>query len=127
SHTDYKHAELEQPGVISTQFSNDSWQHRLQLTHAELGGFHGVFGLQHSSEKFGAAGAESFIPVTDIDASGIFVVEDFHVMDVTFEFGARLNQDDYSPQAFSAPARDFSTTSFSASALWDLGAPATLG
>lgn len=127
SHTDYEHAEMEGPGVVSTQFSNDSWQHRLQLTHAELGSFHGVLGLQHSNEKFGAVGAESFIPVADIDSSGIFLVEDFHVMDVTLEFGARLNRDDYSPQNSPAPARDFSTTSFSASALWDLSAPATLG
>jgi iron complex outermembrane recepter protein len=127
SYTDYAHAELEGPGLVGTRFSNKSWQQRLQLTHAEFAGLHGVLGLQNSQEEFGAVGLESFIPLTDIDSTGIFLVEDYHFPAVTVELGARLNHDDYGPQQHAAPGRDFSTTSLSASALWDVNDPLTFG
>ena len=127
NYTDYAHAELEGPGLVGTRYHNTAWQQRLQLTHTERGGWHGVLGLQHSHEEFGARGRESFIPVSDIDALGVFLVEDFHSGQVTWEFGARWNYDDYRPQHAAAPARDFSTSSLSASALWDLGSITTLG
>jgi iron complex outermembrane receptor protein len=127
SYTDYEHAEMEGPGVIGTQFSNESWQQRLQVTHTDTADRHGVVGLQYSSEDFAAVGEESFIPVTEIDTRGLFIVEDFHTGPVTIEVGARLNRDAYSPQNSPAPARDFFTYSLSGSALWDISAPATLG
>lgn len=127
SHTDYEHAEIEGNGSIGTRFSNDSWQHRLQVTHTDTSERHGVIGLQASSEEFAAIGAESFIPVTDIDTRGLFVVEDFHHGDFTVEIGARVNQDDYAPQHGAAPSRDFDTWSFSGSSLWDFSESATLG
>ncbi|MES2626193.1 MAG: TonB-dependent receptor [Pseudomonadota bacterium] len=127
SYTDYAHAEMEGPGIVGTRFSNKSWQQRLQLTHSEFAGFHGVLGLQDSQEEFGAVGLESFIPVTDIDSKGIFLVEDYHFPSVTIELGARLNHDDYAPQQHAAPDRDFSTSSLSASALWDVNEPLTFG
>jgi iron complex outermembrane receptor protein len=65
--------------------------------------------------------------VTDITARGLFLVEDFHTGAVTIEIGARVNRDEYSPQHALAPGQDFSTYSFSGSALWDFSAPATLG
>lgn len=127
SYTDYAHAELEGLGEVGTRFSNKSWQQRLQLSHAEFAGLHGVLGLQNSQEEFGAVGLESFIPVTDVDVTGIFLVEDYHFPAVTIELGARLNRDEYNPQQHAAPARDFSTNSFSASALWDVNDPLTFG
>ena len=127
SHIDYEHAEIENGTVVGTRFDNQSWQHRLQLTHAEMNGWHGAIGLQHSAEEFGAVGTESFIPVSDIDSSGLFIVEDFHAGEVTWEFGARINRDEYAPRAGAAPGRDFSTTSLSGSALWQLSSPLTLG
>jgi iron complex outermembrane receptor protein len=99
----------------------------LQLTHTEFANLHGVLGFQNSQEKFGAVGLESFIPLTDIDSTGIFLVEDYHFPEVTMELGARINKDDYDPQQHAAPARDFSTTSLSASVLWDVNDPLTFG
>lgn len=127
SYTDYEHAELEGPGIVGTHFSNASVQHRLQLTHMETAGWHGVLGLQHGDEEFAARGEESFIPVSDIASTGVFIVEDYHAGSVTYELGARLNHDDYSPQQTAVPGRDFSTSSFSASALWDAHPALTLG
>jgi iron complex outermembrane recepter protein len=54
-------------------------------------------------------------------------VEDYHFNAVTVELGARVNEDDYSPQQHAAPGRDFSTSSLSASALWDVNEPLTFG
>jgi iron complex outermembrane recepter protein len=127
SHTDYAHAEIEGDGSIGTQFSNDAWQQRLQVTHTDNDARHGVIGLQLGSEEFAAVGEESFIPVTDIDARGLFLVEDFHIAPVTIELGARINRDEYEPQGSPAPGRSFSTWSFSGSALWDATEMATFG
>lgn len=127
SYTDYAHAEIEPSGEVGTQFSNESWQHRLQITHTDSADRHGVVGLQHSNEEFSALGEESFIPITDISSSGIFVVEDFHAMAATIEIGARLNRDDYQPQFQLAPSAAFTTTSLSASALWDISSRITTG
>jgi iron complex outermembrane receptor protein len=127
SHTDYEHAEIEGNGALGTQFSNDAWQQRLQVTHTDNAERHGVVGLQLGSEEFAAVGEESFIPVTDIDTQGLFVVEDFHVSAVTIELGARINRDEYAPQASPAPGRSFSTWSLSGSGLWDINDSVTLG
>ncbi len=127
SHTDYAHAEIEGNGAIGTQFSNDAWQQRLQVTHTDNAERHGVVGLQLGSEEFAAIGDESFIPVTDIEAQGLFLVEDFHLASTTFELGARINRDKYAPQDSAAPARSFATRSLSGSALWDLSEALTLG
>ena len=127
SFTDYAHAEMEGPGLVGTRFSNDSWQQRLQVTHKETGNWHGTLGLQTADEEFGAVGEESFIPVTDIDSRGLFLVEDYHGGSYTVEIGARINLDDYNPQNSDAPAVDFTTFSYSASLLWDIGTQASLG
>ncbi len=127
SHTDYRHAEIEGNGEIGTRFSNQSWQHRLQITHTDTPERHGVLGLQHSTEEFAALGEESFIPVTDISSTGLFLVEDFHAMAATIEIGGRFNLDEYSPLGSAAPDTDFRTWSLSGSALWDLTPQSTLG
>lgn len=127
AYTDYGHAEMEGPGLVGTRFNNDSWQQRLQITHEETAGFHGVLGLQTSDEEFGAIGEESFIPVTDISSSGIFLVEDLHKDNFTLELGGRYNRDSYSPLDGITPGRKFSTTSFSAAGLWDISAANSLG
>jgi len=127
TYTDYTHAEMEGPGMVGTRFSNDSWQQRLQITHAETNNWHGTLGLQTTDDEFGAVGEESFIPITEIDSRGLFLVEDYHASNYTVELGARINRDDYSPQNSTAPGLDFSTFSYSASLLWDLNATTSLG
>ena len=126
SHTDYAHVELEGTAA-GTRFSNDSWQQRLQLTLNEMSNWHGVVGTQNSREEFAAIGEESFIPVADIASDGIFVVEDLHTDSLTWEFGVRVNRDRYDPQQHIAPARGFTTSSLSASALWQYSDPLTVG
>ena len=126
SYTDYEHAEMEGPGMIGTQFDNDSFQQRLQLTHAEMAGWHGVLGFQHSDETFSAVGEESFIPETDISSLGLFLVEAIHTTDFTYEFGLRANRDELDPTNGLA-GRSFSTLSYSGSTLWDTNDVVSVG
>ena len=125
--TDYSHAEMEGPGIEGTRYDNDSWQQRLQLTHVEAGNWHGVVGMQNTSDTFGARGEESFIPVTDITALGLFLVEDYHAGNATLELGARFNRDKYSPANSVAPGREYTTGSYSAALLWDISMTSSLG
>lgn len=127
SRTEYEHAEMEAPGVVGTRFSNDSWAQRLQLTHPEINNWHGVLGLQNSSETFGAEGEESFIPVSDISSTGLFLVEALHRGNFTYEFGFRLNRDELDPEDVSVRTRSFSTQSYSGSMLWDANNISSLG
>ncbi len=126
SYTDYEHAEMEGPGMVGTRFDNDSFQQRLQLTYPEIGGWHGVFGFQHSDETFGAVGEESFIPETDISTLGVFLVEAVHTDQFTYEVGFRVNRDELDPTIGNLD-RSFSTFSYSGSALWDANEAATFG
>lgn len=125
--TDYEHAEMEGPGLVGTRFMNDAWQQRLQLTHPERNNWHGVLGLQQSKETFGAVGEESFIPTTDIDSRGIFMVEALHAVNFTYEFGLRFNHDRLVPQNPGVNSHSFSTQSYSGSMLWDINASGSLG
>jgi iron complex outermembrane receptor protein len=127
SHTEYEHAEMEGSGLLGTRFSNDSLLQRLQLTHPEINNWHGVIGLQDSRETFGATGEESFIPITDISYTGLFLVEAFHSGDFIYEFGFRLNSDKLVPEDINIRSRSFSTQSYSGSMLWDVNDISSLG
>jgi iron complex outermembrane receptor protein len=120
TYTDYEHAELEGGGEVGTEYSNETWETRLELLHGQLGGFHGVIGLQALSGEFSALGEESFIPVTDSTELGLFLVEDYHTGDLTFELGIRYDRDERDPDSPDADKESFSSLSASASALWEL-------
>ncbi|MFV8818630.1 TonB-dependent receptor [Haliea sp. E17] len=117
--TEYEHAEVEDDGAVGTRYVNDSWEGRLELVHQPLGPLHGVVGLQAVSGDFSAIGTEAFIPPTERDDSGLFLLEDYHVGDWLFEFGLRLDRDSRDPEGPSK-SREFTAFSASASALWQL-------
>jgi iron complex outermembrane receptor protein len=118
TYTDYEHREVEGSGEIGTEFSNETWEGRLELVHQQMGNFHGVFGLQASAGEFSALGEEAFVPVTDSQSMGVFLVEDYHSGDWTFEGGLRFDWDERDPEV--GAKQDFNSFSASASALWDI-------
>ena len=65
TYTDYEHSEIEGSGEVGTTFSNETWEGRLEMVHQQLGGFHGVLGLQASSGEFSAVGEEAYVPETE--------------------------------------------------------------
>ncbi len=119
TYTDYEHKELEGTEV-GTRFDRETWEGRVELVHESIGEAHGVVGLQWRSDEFSATGEEAYIPETDSDELGLFLVEDFHSGDLTFEVGLRGDWVERSPDAQTTGKEDFSLFSVSGSALWEV-------
>ena len=125
TYTDYEHAEIEGSGEVGTEFSNETWEGRLEAVHQQMGGFHGVLGLQASSGEFSAIGEEAYIPETESSEWGLFLVEDYHSGDWLFELGLRYDWVEREPDVGSD--EDFNAFSVSGSALWDVAPAWQLG
>jgi len=126
TYTDYEHVELEGEEV-GTQYSNKSWETRLELVHNPWGRAHGSFGLQAGGGEFSAVGEESFIPVTDSSEIGLFLVEDFHFERWTLEGGLRVDWVERDPDTPAADKTDFTSYSVSGTALFELSTEWQLG
>ena len=117
TYTDYEHQELE-GSETGTEFERDTWETRLELVHQAILGAHGVVGLQWREDEFEAVGEEAYVPKTDSSGIGLFVVEDFHSGDWTYEAGLRVDYVERDPDAVNADDEDFTNFSVSGSALW---------
>jgi iron complex outermembrane receptor protein len=118
TYNDYSHKEIEGNGEVGTRFDRDTWEGRIEAVHKSIVGFHGVFGLQASSDEFSAIGEEGFVPTTDSATAGVFLVEDRHVGDWIFEGGLRYDWTERDPKTAVADKQDFDAFSASISALW---------
>ena len=116
----YRHDEIEQTGDVSTQFRNNAHEGRLELMHQPIGPFRGVLGLSFQDRRFSAVGAESFLAPTKSSGQALFLVEEFRVGRVKFEFGGRGEGERHRPDASAdLPARRFTLSSWSSGAVWD--------
>src|SRR6056300_142508 len=115
AYTDYQHQEVEPNGDVGTVYKNESSQMRVEAVHADLGPWHGVFGVQLGVSQFSAIGDESFVPATDKTQLGLFWVEDLHLGNSTFELGLRFDRDERDPLSNQAPNRSFNSLSGSIS------------
>jgi len=111
---DYEHIEFEAPGEAGTVFDNEAWEARVELSHAELAGFSGVFGLQLNDREFSAVGEEAFVSPTDSDSYALFwaAERDFNALNI--EAGVRFEETDYDSSVV-AGGTDFDFSSFSVS------------
>lgn len=125
AYSDYIHFERESDG--NTEFKNRLWQNRLQLVHAPVGSWHGVFGMQQQRSDFAIHGSGAFTPDSVNSNLGVFALETLHREKLTLEFGARWEQADLQPSSERVEDKRFQATSFSGSALvhfsenWHLG------
>ena len=78
--TDYEHIELE-GDEIGTRFDNDQIDWRLEIEHAPIGSFRGVYGFTYANRDLIAVGEEAFVPPSETDNRALFLIE-------TAEFGA---------------------------------------
>jgi iron complex outermembrane receptor protein len=127
TYTDYEHAEIEGSGEVGTEYSNETWEGRMEIVHKPLGNFHGVFGLQAVESEFSAFGEEAFIPVTDSSELGLFLLEDYHSGDWTFEAGLRYDNDERDPDTVVASSESYNSFSASGSVLWNVNDSWRLG
>jgi len=116
--SNYRHDEIEATGEVGTTFRNKGNETRIELTHAPLGGWTGVLGLQHDRKTISALGGEAVIPITRNRETGIFLVEDRKWRNFHFELGARLGSVTREPEGGN-PRRTFKPSSLSAGATWN--------
>lgn len=109
SHNDYGHVELE-GDEIGTEFDNQELTGRLDIVHEEIGGWRGAYGVNFTQRDFSALGEEAFVPPSDTEQFGIFVVEGKDYGDWNLEFGAR-----YDTQSIDTSAAGADHSGFSAS------------
>ncbi len=98
TYTDYQHVELEGTEE-GTLFDRETWETRLEMVHKPLLGAHGVVGFQWRVDDFEASGEEAFIPATNSDELGLFIIEDFHAGDWTFDTALRADWLERDPNA----------------------------
>ncbi len=115
-YNDYQHIEQEN-GERGTTYDNRGFVSRVELLQDAWWLFdHGVVGFQTRNNEFSALGEEAFVPKSDIDSFGVFMLEDIHLSDVTLEFGVRVEQQWIKPEGLRE--RSHTPVSASLSALW---------
>ncbi|MHB1051631.1 MAG: TonB-dependent receptor [Thiobacillus sp.] len=133
-YSDYKHAEIEGSGEIGTRFNNQGFEGRVELLHAPVANWQGVFGVQLQDRNFSALGEEALVPATKSRSTGLFLVEERNWARWRLELGGRAERATQNPQdGDTNPARAFNLYSTSAGVLWKfmdgygLGLTATQG
>lgn len=117
SYTDYEHQELEGTEV-GTLYARETWETRVEVVYDALLGTEAVVGLQVRDDEFEATGAEGYVPKTDSSEIGLFLIEDFHRDEWTYEAGLRVDLVERDPDTQSADKENFTSVSVSGSALW---------
>jgi iron complex outermembrane receptor protein len=115
--TDYEHAELEGE-EIGTEFTNDSFETRLEARHRPFGRLTGTWGVQVASNDFVAAGEEAYIPPNSSTANAIFAFEELPGEQFDFQFGARYEHQEVNVDSDTLRDRHFEGISGSAGAIW---------
>ncbi|MBW3566518.1 MAG: TonB-dependent receptor [Proteobacteria bacterium] len=109
-YNDYLHDEIEE-GAISTRFENNEFDARLEMIHAPLAEWRGAFGVQVHDRDFSAVGEEAYVPPTESQGVGLFLVEEREVDAWRVELGGRIENQQQDATGFASQ----SDNAFSAS------------
>jgi iron complex outermembrane recepter protein len=132
-YNDYKHNEIENTGEIATRFKNKGLESRIELLHAPVKKWQGVFGFHLQNRDFSALGEEAVVPVTKSNSAGLFLVEERNWNRWRLELGGRIERATQDPHASTNPSRAYNLYNVSAGTLWKfkdgygLGMSATRG
>ncbi|GGC06574.1 hypothetical protein GCM10007205_14710 [Oxalicibacterium flavum] len=146
-HTDYEHTEHHEDGEPAVTFKNRALESRLELTHRELAGWRGTFGLQTENSRFSALPAEhdddhdddddddhdhdhghATVPLTKTESIAAFILEERDFGPLRLSAGGRVESVKHKPEAESAlPSRDFTLGSYSLGGLWSFTPGYALG
>ena len=115
---DYEHVEIEPNGEVATEFTNEAWELRGELTYStEL--WKGAFGVQHTDRDFSATGAEAFVPPVETVETGLFWIAERPFERFDLEVGARIGRLEHDPS--NASKDSFTTYAVSVGAVVPLG------
>ena len=118
--TDYEHTEFE-GNEVGTRFAKKAIEGRVELVHTPHGRWTGAWGLQGFDSVFEAVGAEAFVPRTQTQGIGGFIIERVQWDAFQIDLGARLDSVRSEPQATLSPdvrKRSFTPLSLSLGAIW---------
>lgn len=124
AHSDYGHKEME-GDEVGTRFASDASEARLELTHAPLLGWRGVFGGQTLRRDFAALGEEAYVPQTLTRNHGLFLLEEYTAGALRYEIGLRHEWQDI--DADGAESSSHSGNSVSAGVVWSFAPNYSLG
>jgi iron complex outermembrane receptor protein len=114
--TDYQHSEVAD-GVVATTFRNKAHDVRVELQHAPLAGWRGVFGVQATQRKFSAEGEEAYVQPTETRRTGLFLLEEYQWQQ--WRFAAALRHERQTVDALNTGlSNSHNGTSASLSAVW---------
>ncbi len=88
SHTRYGHDEIE-GDTVATRFRNRAHDLRLEVQHAPLAGWQGVWGISSGQRHFSATGEEAYVAPTDTRRLGLFVLEEYRQGDWRWQVALR--------------------------------------
>ena len=112
---DYKHTEFE-GDETGTVFENEGWETRLEAVQAErelgTGILDGAVGVQLSNRDFSAIGEEAFVPPSETDEWGLFVLQRWDTGQWGLEGGLRVENREIDT---ASQSRSFDTVSASGS------------
>lgn len=118
SFTEYEHAEIDE-GDVATTFRNEAHDIRIDLTHKEIAGLRGVFGVQHSRSNFSTMGQEQFLPPSVTRNTGLFLLETLQLGAVRLELAGRHEWQ--SIETEDGRRAEHTPFSISGAAVWDFG------
>jgi iron complex outermembrane receptor protein len=96
NYSDWRHFELEED-EIATRFSNRQWTAQGIFQQNRRGPLTGSFGAWAMTRDFDTRGAEALSPPVDHKAYALFGIEELGSDRVRFQFGGRLEHNDYKP------------------------------
>ena len=95
SYSDYFHQEIlfEDGDIIpETIFDVDTLEARAELYHTDIGTWTGTLGIQYGDQETVAIGEEAFVPPSDTENLGLFIVEETSLGAGTLEVGLRFDR-----------------------------------
>ncbi|MCY4210094.1 MAG: TonB-dependent receptor, partial [Gammaproteobacteria bacterium] len=95
-YSDYQHIEGEEGS--GTLFDNEELEGRVEFLHDPIGDWSGALGFHYRHQDFVTAGPESFVPLSNLESFGVFVLEKTDIGPVHIELGARYEHQDTSAQ-----------------------------
>lgn len=121
AYNSYTHIEFEGPGEPGTQFFNKQNDERIEVVHAPILGWRGVFGVQHDFRRFAGVGEEGFVPPTHTLQLGAFLIEERPWAYGKLEAGVRVERDTNKPEeGADLPNRNFTPVSASFGSIFNL-------
>jgi iron complex outermembrane receptor protein len=128
ANTDYQHTELSSALIPQTNFTNQSLETRIELTHLAMAGWRGKFGLQNEQSRFAALaadGSSETVPATRSRSLAGFVVEEKDFGALRINTGVRFETVSRDPN--NQTGRSFGLTSWSGGGLWRFSSNYGLG